>query len=202
MGRKSIKDVRRQEIVKAFYKTAKLEGLQNASIAKIAEEMNVNPSLILHNFKNKDELVLALIDYILNRYQNIYVTKKEGSSIDHLVEVLNNLFSRKWNALISDDVYYSCYSLIFRNNVIRSKYKELHDSLRTWLENHLVECITEGSLDIKNPKRTANLIYTVLEGAYYYLCMEKNTVRKDEIMEQYKQHAFEILGLEQPMQKT
>ena len=59
MGRKNIKDLRRQEIVKAFYKTAKAEGLHNASIAKIAEAMNVNPSLILHNFKNKDELVLV-----------------------------------------------------------------------------------------------------------------------------------------------
>jgi AcrR family transcriptional regulator len=196
MGRKSIKDLRRQEIVKAFYKTAKVEGLHNASIAKIAEAIDVNPSLILHNFKNKDELVLALIDYILSRYQKIYTTQKDGSSIDHLREVLNNLFSRKWNVLISDDVYYSCYSLIFRNNVIRSKYKDLHDSLRLWLESHLVECIEEGSLQIEDPKRTANLIYTILEGAYYYLCMEKNAATKDEIMEQYKQHAYQILGLE------
>lgn len=196
MGRKNIKDLRRQEIVKAFYKTAKAEGLQNTSIAKIAEAMDVNPSLILHNFKNKDELVLALIDYILSRYQKIYSTQKDGTSIDHLKEVLNNLFSRKWNALISDDVYYSCYSLIFRNNVIRSKYKELHDSLRVWLESHLLECIEEGSLKLKDPKRTANLIYTILEGAYYYLCMEKNVAKKDEIMEQYKQHAYDILKLE------
>ncbi|PIQ47746.1 MAG: TetR family transcriptional regulator [Cytophagales bacterium CG12_big_fil_rev_8_21_14_0_65_40_12] len=196
MGRKSIKALRRQEIIAAFYKTAKNEGLHNASIAKIAEAIDVNPSLILHNFKNKDELVLALIDYILSRYQKIYTTQQEGSSIDHLHEVLKNLFSRKWNTLISDDVYYSCYSLIFRNNVIRSKYKELHDSLRVWLEQHLVECIKEGSLQIEDPKRTANLIYTILEGAYYYLCMEKNTAKKDEIMGQYKQHAYQILGLE------
>lgn len=196
MGRKSIKALRRQEIIAAFYKTAKNEGLHNASIAKIAEAIDVNPSLILHNFKNKDELVLALIDYILSRYQKIYFTQKEGSSIDHLHEVLKNLFSRKWNALISDDVYYSCYSLIFRNNVIRSKYKELHDSLRVWLEQHLVECIKEGSLHIDDPKRTANLIYTILEGAYYYLCMEKDAAKKDEIMEQYRQHAYQILGLE------
>jgi hypothetical protein len=72
----------------------------------------------------------------------------------------------------------------------------LHDSLRLWLESHLVECIEEGSLQIEDPKRVANLIYTILEGAYYYLCMEKNTATKDEIMEQYKQHAYQILGLE------
>lgn len=196
MGRKSIKDIRQQEIIRAFYKTAKMEGLHNTSIAKIADEMDINPSLILHYFKNKDELILALIDYILNRYQKIYTTERNGSAITELQEVLDNLFSRKWNSLISDDVYYSCYSLIFRDPVVRNKYKHLHDSLRASLESHLIDCVREGSLNIDDPRTTANLVYTVLEGAYYYLCMEPDASVRLQVMEQYKQHAYMIVGLE------
>lgn len=196
MGRRSIKDTRQQEIVRAFYKTAKAEGLHNTSIAKIAEVMEVNPSLILHYFKSKDDLVLALIDYILNKYQRVYTIGKEESPIEQLRHVLDNIFSRKWNSLISDDVYYSCYSLIFRNSVIRSKYKQLHDSLRTSLEMHIIECNKEGSISIEDPRTTSRLIYTVLEGAYYYLCMEKDTEKQDQTMEQCKLHAYQILGLE------
>lgn len=196
MGRKSIKDIRRQEIVRAFYKTAKSEGLHNTSIAKIADEMEMNPSLILHYFKTKDELILALIDYILNRYQNIYSVETTGSAVTDLQKILDNLFSRKWNSLISDDVYYSCYTLIFRDPVVRNKYKHLHDSLRASLESKLIDCVQEGSLNIENPRRTANLIYTVLEGAYYYLCMEKDSAESLRVMEHYKEHAYEIVGLE------
>ena len=156
MGRKSIKDIRQQEIVRALYKTAKAEGLHNASIAKVADEMNVNPSLILHYFKTKEDLIFALTDYILNRYLNIYTIKNQGSAIDQLTEILNNLFSRKWNNLVSDDVYYNCFTLIFRDPLIQKKYKQLHDSLRTSLAEHLQACIDEGSLKLKDPKGTAN----------------------------------------------
>jgi hypothetical protein len=36
MGRKSLKPLRQKAIIKAFYKVAKKEGLENASIAKVA----------------------------------------------------------------------------------------------------------------------------------------------------------------------
>jgi len=195
MGRKSLKEVRRQEIVKAFYKTAKSEGLHNTSIAKIAEVMDINPSLILHYFKDKDDLILALIDHILARYQKIYVTPKREKPIDELKEILSNLFSRKWNSLISDDVYYNCYTFIFRNPEIRVKYKELHDSLRKSLESRLIECRDAGEIQVNDPSLTARLIYTILEGAYYYLCMEKDPSKQIVAMEEYKSHIFEMLGL-------
>lgn len=196
MGRKSIKDIRQQEIVRALYKTAKAEGLHNASIAKVADEMNVNPSLILHYFKTKEELIIALIDYILNRYLNIYTIKSNKSAIDQLHEVLNNLFSRKWNNLVSDDVYYNCFTLIFRDPLIQKKYKQLHDSLRASFTDHLQACIDEGSIKLKEPKVTANLIYTLLEGAYFYQCMVPDAKTRSEVMEQHKRHAFSILGME------
>ncbi|MGB0521828.1 MAG: TetR family transcriptional regulator [Flammeovirgaceae bacterium] len=198
MGRKSLKEVRRQEIVKAFYKTAKKEGLHNTSIAKIAEVMDVNPSLILHYFKDKNDLILALIDYILDRYQKIYVIAKKEKPIDELKGVIDNLFSRKWNSLISDDVYYNCYTLIFRNQEIRRKYKALHDELRASLEKRLTDCMEEGEIYIENPNLTASLIYTFLEGAYYYLCMEKDRTKQALAMEQYKAHIYQMLGLALP----
>ena len=196
MGRKSIKDIRQQEIVRALYKTAKAEGLHNASIKKVADEMNVNPSLILHYFKTKEDLIFALIDYILNRYLNICTIKSNRSAIDQLMEVLNNIFSRKWNTLVSDDVYYNCFTLIFRDPLIQKKYRQLHDSLRESLTEHLEACIDEGSLQLDDPKITANLIYTILEGAYFYLCMVPDTQTRTEVMDQHKKHAFAILGME------
>ncbi len=196
MGRKSIKAVRRQEIIKAFYKTANAEGMHNTSIAKIAEAMDVNPSLILHYFKNKDELVLALIDFILSGYRKIFAIKEDGSPLEELKGLLDNLFSRQWNSLISDDVYYNCYSLIFRSKVIQQKYKDLHDSLRQALESHLIKCQNEGLLSIESPSKSANMIFCLLDGAYVYLCMETEKDRQVEIMNDCKEQVYELLGLE------
>ena len=79
MGRKSLKGPRQKEIIKAFYKVAKKEGLENASIAKTAELININPSLVVHYFKSKDYLVYGLIEYILDKYLLIYKVPAEES---------------------------------------------------------------------------------------------------------------------------
>ena len=72
MGRKSLKPIRQKGIIKAFYQVARKEGLENASIAKVASVLDVNPSLVIHYFKTKQELIHGLIEYILERYRLIY----------------------------------------------------------------------------------------------------------------------------------
>lgn len=121
MGRKSVKEPRQKEIIKGFYKLAKKEGLENASIAKTAETIGINPSLIMHYFKSKEHLVYGLVEYILDKYLLIYNVRKikDDSSLDILMRVTDNIFSNKWNTLFDDGVSYSCYSLAFRNKIIK-----------------------------------------------------------------------------------
>ena len=196
MGRKSLKEVRRAEIIEVFHKVANSQGLHNTSIAMIAEEMEVNPSLIMHYFKSKEDLLFSLIEYILNKYLIMYEVNKTLGLLDQLTELLDNLFSTKWDNLVSDHVYYSCYTMVFTDPLIRDKYKQLHDSLRLSLENHLIACKKANLLSIEDPRVTANLIYTILEGVYYYQCMVTGDNQKSEYMSHYKAHVYNLLGLE------
>ena len=197
MGRKSLRTDRRKEIINAFYRTAKKQGLHNVSIGKLAAAMNMNPSLIIHYFKTKEELVFGLIEYILDRYKNLYVARKrEGQlSIEVLHDVLDNLFSRKWNKLVDDDVFYNCFTLVFRNPRIREKYKALHDSLRQMLAEILDQCKEDGYLFTGNTYQTADLIFLFVEGAYYYLSMTDDPEEYEQKMTLYKNQALEILDL-------
>ena len=121
MGRKSLKQTRQQEIVKVFYKVAKKEGYENTSIAKIAKVMDINPSLIIHYFETKEELTYSLIDYILERYLLIYTIKnKDGVKLSDLETTIEMLFSKKWNLLFDDGLFYTFYALAFREKKIKS----------------------------------------------------------------------------------
>ena len=197
MGRKSLRTDRRKEIINAFYRTAKKQGLHNVSIGKLAAAMDMNPSLIIHYFKTKEELVFGLIEYILDRYKNLYVAKKKDGqpSIEVLHDVLDNLFSRKWNKLVDDDVFYNCFTLVFRNPRIREKYKALHDSLRQMLAEILDKCKEDGYLFTGNTYQTADLIFLFVEGAYYYLSMTDDPEEYEQKMTLYKNQALEILDL-------
>jgi AcrR family transcriptional regulator len=197
MGRNSLKEIRQKEIIKNFYDVARKEGLENASIAKIARQMKVNPSLIIHYFETKEDLVYHLIDYILVRYKKIYrhdpVT---GENADrNLIKLLNRLFSKEWNSLIDDGVFYSCFSITFRNDKIRKKYKELHDSLRTLLAEIIHDYSRYHNISIDDPSATAEMIFIILEGSYYYLSLVDDRKEYLSKLNRYREEAFKLLDL-------
>ncbi|MEM9327616.1 MAG: TetR/AcrR family transcriptional regulator, partial [Bacteroidota bacterium] len=90
----------------------------------------------------------------------------------------------------------NCYSLIFRSKVIQKKYKDLHDTLRTALEDHLIKCQEADLIDVEQPAKTANMIFCLLDGAYVYLCMENDKSRQVEIMNDCKEQVYTLIGLE------
>ena len=66
---------------------------------------------------------------------------EEIASKEELIEVLERLFSKAWNELIDDGLFYSCYALTFLR-MIRSKkkFKELHYMLRARLADLFYHC--------------------------------------------------------------
>ena len=198
MGRKSLKELRQKEIIQAFYHVAKSEGLENTSIAKVAKYLEINPSLILHYFKTKEELLSGLIELNLEKYYDIYQSSHQGiNSSKDLVHLINDLFSRKWNELYDDGVFYSCYALIYRDEKIKRSYKQLHDQLRLWLLEALQEAVDKKIIDHPGTsiEDTAQIIFALIEGAYYYLGMVNGLDEYAKKVEVYRKQALHILGI-------
>lgn len=196
MGRKSLKPLRQKGIVKAFYKVARQEGLENASIAKVAAVLKVNPSLVIHYFETKQDLILGLIEYILERYRHIYNPQNGTTDPEaRLRKIISNLFSREWNNLFDDDVFFSCYALIFRNKTIKAHYKTLHDHLRRMLAEALQEAKKSRVISVKDVENAADMIFVLIEGAYYYLSLVSNDAEYKKRLALYERQALMILNL-------
>lgn len=197
MGRKSLKETRQLEIIKTFYKVAKKEGYEHTSIAKIAKVMDVNPSLVSHYFETKEDLTYALIDYILERYLLIYTIKnKEEVTLADLQKTIEMLFSKKWNLLFDDGLFYTFYALAFREKKIKEKYKTILDSLRLALASMIEQCNEKQLTDVPTPKAAADLVFVLVDGAYFYLSLESDKKAYTERLEYYKNKAYQILGMD------
>ncbi|RVU00685.1 TetR/AcrR family transcriptional regulator [Mucilaginibacter limnophilus] len=197
MGRKSLKEDQQKKIIEAFYEVAKREGIENTSFGKVAKELDMHPSLVVHYFATKEEMLLGLIDHIIVSYQNIYQAEEGHSDpLDTLVDVMHNIFSRKWNNYIDDSIFYNCFALIFRNQAIKQQFRELHVLLRKWLENLIQSCVDRGLLDHPDPAMAADLIFVISDGAYYFMSMIDDPGKYDLHMARYKQEAFKLLRLE------
>lgn len=195
MGRKSIRNIRCKEIIEVFYEVAVNEGLENTSIAKIASEMDCNPSLIIHYFNSKEELINGLIDHILEKYLELFSTNEEEiKSKDAFLEILGRMFSRAWNNLIDDGVFYSCYALTFTNEKVRKKFRELHQQLRVRLTELLKSGIEKGYLNAQNLEEKAELFFVILEGAYYYTSLLEEPEEGKAKMNDYKMYAFSLFN--------
>ncbi|MBE7176095.1 MAG: TetR family transcriptional regulator [Mucilaginibacter polytrichastri] len=197
MGRKSLKESQQKRIIEAFYEVAKKEGIENASFAMIARELDMLPSLIVHYFPSKQELLHGLIDHIIEEYRRIYQADVQITDpLDKLVHVLNSIFSRDWNTYIDDSVFYNCFALLFRNAQVKEQFRELHFLLREWLETLISESIKSGQLAVEDAAAAADLIFVLSDGAYYFLSMIDDPAVYGMHLERYKQEAFRVLNLE------
>lgn len=196
MGRRSLKDERQKEIIEVFYQMATREGLENASLAKVAEMAGMNPSLIIHYFKSRDQLVNGLIEFILDRYLGIFQVPASAAKTPKtiLLRIIDNVFSRKWNILFDDSVSYSCYALALRNEALAGRYKQLLDTLRKNMEQYIRACKKDGLLQVANPAVTADLIFVLVDGAYYYLSLVKDEKEYEAGLRRYKKQAIALLN--------
>jgi len=67
MGRPSVKDERREQILRAYETCVARFGVEGASLEKIAEEAGLARPLIRHNVGNRDDLLAALVERFLSR---------------------------------------------------------------------------------------------------------------------------------------
>lgn len=184
---------RKREIIDGFYELAKINGIENTSIAKIGKHLGMPPSLIMHYFPTRNILISNLISFILKRILKIYtpiIKELRTQNYTDPETFVNRLFSRDWNLLIDDGVFYSCFSLIFRNETIKREFRNLHVKLREDLKEILDQ---DENLKEKNTALLSEQIFVIVEGAYYYLSMVEDQEEYEAKVIIFKNQVYQLL---------
>jgi AcrR family transcriptional regulator len=170
MGRKSKADVRKKEILENFYIILNKEGFENASIAKIAKIMDVNPSLLIHYFKTKEEMVIAFVEYLLGRYEVAFKEQMLGAQTpqERFNNVLNVMFSEDWLNFSDQTVFYACYYLSTRHVRIKELFKTMYTKFKELLIPHAQSWMDAGIIKQTNPENVADYLIIMNEGLTYY----------------------------------
>ncbi len=170
MGRKSKATVRKREILETFYVVLKEEGFENASIAKIAAKMDVNPSLLIHYFKTKEEIVVAFVDFLLSRYEESFKSDflKEKDSLKQFHIVLNVLYGEEWLLFSEQTVFYACYYLSTRNDRIKERFKVMYVHFKEVLIPYVQKWIDEGVVKRGTAADVVDYLIITNEGLTYY----------------------------------
>lgn len=162
--------VRRQEILRNFYEVLRDEGLEGASLARIARSMGVHPSLLIHYFSSKEQMTLALVDYIMERYGETYVDRlavvREPG--ERLVAILDVLFGADWMEHVDLSVFHACHYLGFHNDKIRDRFREMYAGFREPLMLEFETLMEQGAMKRMDPAVAADLVIAMTEGLDFY----------------------------------
>ena len=190
MGRKPKTEIRRREILEHFYLVLIEEGLQGASIAKIAKHMGVHPSLLIHYFSTKDEMVVELVEFILEKYEQAATPKLAGINDPgkRLHAVLDMLFGIGWTKEIDQSAFYACYYLSLSNERVKESFDRLYGAFKNMLAEEIQMCADKGLIKKTDPDKGAYLIIAMMEGLIFL----RNTIRDDREYEEIGKHLKEV----------
>ncbi len=162
--------IRRREILESYYQVISTNGIEGSSIAKIAGLLGVQPSLITHYFKTKDEMTSALVDFILEKYEEpyFYGISEIGDYEKRFQTLMDRLFDLDGIRFVDNGAFYSCYSLTFRNQKTREQFEGMYERFRTLLVKELTVHMNEGVIAQVDITNAANVIMGLMEGLGYF----------------------------------
>lgn len=181
--------IRKPEIIKSFYQTILEQGFEGASIAKVAARIQIHPSLILHYFGSKENLTLALVDYVIDEYAGLFQTMRLGglepaARLDKLIDII---WSRQYYEKIHIASSFSMIAVSFRNPCIHEKIQGLYASFQHFLAKEIQRACDAGAIECQDPVAAANRVITLVEGARHFRHFFVHDNRVDQYSRDMKQ---------------
>ena len=132
-GQKASEGARRMQILKAGYELASRKGLDALTVRLVAHRAKLSTGLVLFHFKTKDQLIIALLDYVLQTTSVFQVTE-DITSIPVPLDRLLALLRREMNRLASEPrlirLFFEFWAKGFTHSIIRTKMQAELDRYR------------------------------------------------------------------------
>jgi AcrR family transcriptional regulator len=132
-GSRAAEPVRRGQIIKAAYAVAATKGLDALTVRDIARRAGISHGLVLFHFETKEQLVLALLDWLLETTTVLHITD-DIACIPQPLDRLHALLHTEMHRLSSEPrrirVFFDFWSKGIRDPEIRSKMRAELDRYR------------------------------------------------------------------------
>jgi AcrR family transcriptional regulator len=195
MGRKSKTTVRRQEIMESCYQVVAKKGLEGATLKSIGKEMGVAPSLLMHYFASKEEMILALVDYMVEKMDRAYLraSKATLSAAERLAVYIDKNFDFEIPQSVEDKVFYGSFYLALSDERIRGSFRRMYDHDRRMIVALIKDYMEETGVKNLDPDLLAIQLISHIEGFYLYRVVHGDSPELNQAAKSYKDMLWRIL---------
>lgn len=199
MGRPSNKAQRRTEIVSALLHLMSKVGYEKASIQSIAKTAGLSAGLVHYHFKNKQEILIELVELIHQNAWKRYIAQAENAKTpcSQLCAFIDAALAfgegedadavAAWVVIGSESI---------RQKDVRQAYQQVVQIYLNELETLLTETINQNETDkvTADAKALAAAIYGAIEGAFLLATTAQEITPTNYAAEMVKQMVFGVLG--------
>lgn len=189
-------ELRKPEIIGHFYQVIIEEGFENASIQKVAKRMGIHPSLIIHYFASKENMVMGLVDHVLESHSNLFsnITPFDTDPDQRLTDLLGIIWSKDWQSKIDISVVYAVLSMGCRNSMVFDRILNLYSSYRLFLKKEFSRLSEAGVIRGIDPEQASDIIISMSEGSHYFMPFHIKTEEADAHRERMINAALRLLN--------
>ncbi|RQG88882.1 TetR/AcrR family transcriptional regulator [Natrarchaeobius halalkaliphilus] len=161
-------DGTREEILAATYRALRTHGYADLTISAIGEEFEKSPSLVYRHYESKDDLVLACLAFMLERFEARMTDDEITDSRRRLEAFLH------WGL---DEMSSTRYRFV--TTLVELRLQATHDEAYQEhftrsddvFESHVVEIVQSGvdrgDFQECDPERVAAMLVTIVSGALF-----------------------------------
>ena len=197
MRREERARIRRREMLAAYYEVLLEEGLQGASVAKVARKAGAPPSLLIHYFGTKEQMTIELVDYLLERYHETYSADfaQIADPLERLSAIVDALFSVEYHQLMDDRAFYALFYVSLTHPTVRRAFARVYEDSLGLIERALVECMAAGRMAPGDAHELAVTLKALEEGYAFLIGGGAEETAKAEIGSALRSRALQLLGL-------
>ena len=167
MGRKSLANERRSQIVKALHQCISKYGLQKSTIKKIAEEAGVQSGILHHYFKDRDEIIEEMVDTFVDDISARYLAeisrcRNPRARFNRAIDFLFSPYA------VSDEntaFFYDCWAEGRRNEKVRKSFTTYYQRFRGGMIKLLTDTGKSAGLTAAQTKELVTMIVAIQDGA-------------------------------------
>lgn len=181
---------KRKSIAEAAWSIIKKEGIEKASIRRVAIEAGMSAGALRHYFSTKDEMLLFIMDYYLEEGKKRSQSKSwSDNPLQAVAEVLLELISIDEEKKIETSVWWILALQSLTSDTLKEKKDEMTNGMYELASSMIEILVLQGILsDSTNVKLEKSRLAALIDGLSIHALLRPDVYSPDKVKEVIRYH--------------
>lgn len=181
---------KRKSIAEAAWSIIKKEGIEKASIRRVATEAGMSAGALRHYFSTKDEMLLFIMDYYLEEGKKRSQSKSwSDTPLQAVAEVLLELIPIDEEKKIETSVWWILALQSLTSDTLKEKKDEMTNGMYELASSMIEILVLQGILsDSTNVKLEKSRLATLIDGLSIHALLRPDVYTPEKVKEVIRYH--------------